>query len=234
MAGVAGLTCLALAVAPPLAALAHDHLSAHMAQHVVLLAVAAPLLALGALGPTLAWATPTTTRRRLLAGWQQVARRPAGRWWAVWTTAALCLHVATMWVWHAPVLYQAAVEHPGVHVLEHATLVATAVVFWWTVVAARRRSASGAGVMALFGGALAATALGAAMTLASRPWYPRYGEGAAALEDQQVAGVVMWGFGGAVALVTATALFGSTLAAMERRTPGGTDRLPARLTKPVR
>ena len=75
--------------------------------------------------------------------------------------------------------------------------------------------------MAVFVGALPATALGALMTLAGRPWYPVYArQSSTALEDQQVAGVVMWGFGGIAAVVAAVALFAAWLIALDRSPPG--------------
>jgi cytochrome c oxidase assembly factor CtaG len=62
------------------------------------------------------------------------------------------------------------------------------------------------------------------MTLAGRPWYPVYArQTGAALEDQQVAGVVMWGFGGIAAVVATVVVFAAWLAALDRSTPGERD-----------
>ena len=69
----------------------------------------------------------------------------------------------------------------------------------------------GSGVPALFVAALPGSALGAALTLAGRPWYPAY----PSLDDQQLAGVVMWAFAGTVYVVAAGVVFGLWLAAEE-------------------
>jgi cytochrome c oxidase assembly factor CtaG len=54
------------------------------------------------------------------------------------------------------------------------------------------------------------------MTLAATSWYSAYGQGATAVRNQQVAGAVMWGFGGLALVVAAAALFAGWLAAMDR------------------
>jgi putative membrane protein len=109
---------------------------------------------------------------------------------------------ATLWAWHAPTLYEAAVHHLPVHALEHITLLATATALWWAVWHAPR-----AGMVALFGALIPATVLGALMTVSRATWYSSYPK----LSDQQMAGVVMWGFGGVVTIVAAVALFYSML-----------------------
>jgi cytochrome c oxidase assembly factor CtaG len=67
----------------------------------------------------------------------------------------------------------------------------------------------------LFVAALPGTALGAALTLASNPWYAEY----PSMADQQLAGVVMWGFAGLAYVLVAACLFGIWLAGLERETP---------------
>lgn len=224
LAALVGVGVVAVAVVSPLHAAADARLSAHMVQHVLLVGVAAPLLAVGAPLPTLLWALPGGWRRRLLPWWRRAASSCAGTGWARWTAAALVLQVGALWAWHVPVLYQAALSSEAVHALEHSSFLVTAVVFWWAVAAARHRPVGGAAVVAVFVGALPATALGALMTLAGRPWYPVYaGDPGAALEDQQVAGVIMWGFGGVAALVATLVLFAAWLAALERSSPARPD-----------
>lgn len=222
LAYMAGLAAVAVAVSSPLDAAAGARLSTHMVQHVLLVGVAAPLIAAGAPLPTLLWALPSRWRRRVVPLWRKAAVSHAGPAWVRWTAAGLVLQVGALWAWHAPVLYQAALASEALHALEHASFLLTAVVFWWAVAGARHRSAGGAAVVAAFVGSLPATALGALMTLSRRPWYPVYaGDQAAALEDQQVAGVVMWGVGGIAAVVAAVVFFAAWLAALERSQPGG-------------
>jgi putative membrane protein len=224
LAALVALGVVALAVVSPLHAAAGSRLSAHMTQHVLLVGVAAPLLAVGAPLPTVLWALPVTWRRRLLPWWRRAAASCAGTGWARWTAAALVLQVSALWAWHLPALYQAALASPALHALEHASFFVTAVVFWWAVAAARHRPIGGTAVVAVFVGALPATALGALMTVAGRPWYPAYaGDPAVALEDQQVAGVVMWGFGGVAVVVAAVVLFAAWLSGLERSAPDRQD-----------
>lgn len=192
----------------------HGSLTAHMVQHVLLLVVAAPLLASGSTLPTLLWALPAGRRReQALAAWR-AAVRSHGRSWAVWAGAALLAQAVAMLAWHTPALYGAAVRHGALHVLQHASYVATATVFWWAVgLGSARRH--GAAVPVLFVAALPGTLLGAGLTLAGAPWYREY----PSLADQQLAGVVMWGFGGLAYVLAAAGLFGLWLAGLERETP---------------
>jgi cytochrome c oxidase assembly factor CtaG len=84
------------------------------------------------------------------------------------------------------------------------------------VLGAGRRERRGLGVLGVFVASLPATALGVLMTMASTSWYASYGTSAAAVRNQQVAGAVMWGFGGLALVVGAAALFAGWLAAMDR------------------
>ncbi len=83
-------------------------------------------------------------------------------------------------------------------------------------------------MIAVFVTTLPATALGILMTLAATTWYAPYGHGATALRDQQVAGAIMWGFGGVATVVAAAGLFAGWLAAMDR----ADHRSDARVAKP--
>lgn len=205
---VAAQVVLAIALVMP-----HRSLTAHMVQHVLLLVVAAPLLAMGAPLPTMLWALPARGRDRALGLWRAALRSQA-RSWAVWVGAALVAQSVVMLAWHTPALYGAAVRHQALHVLQHASYVATATVFWWAVgVGSPRRH--GAAVPVLFAAALPGSLLGAGLTLAGAPWYREY----PSLSDQQLAGVVMWGFGGLAYVLAAACLFGLWLAGMERETP---------------
>jgi putative membrane protein len=216
----AGLAAVVVALATPLDHLTTERLWAHMAQHVVLVAVAAPLLVLGRPLPTLLWAIPAGARAEVSRWWRRLARshsRPAG--WLAWAAGALALHSLNHWAWHAPGPYQAALRSESVHALEHATFLGTGLLFWWAVVGARRRALYGAGVLITFFAALQGTALGAFMTMAARPWYPAYAQNAGAgltpLEDQQVAGVIMWGPGGLVYALAAVLLFAAWIGRLD-------------------
>jgi putative membrane protein len=205
---VAAQAVLAVALVMP-----HGSLTAHMVQHVLLLVVAAPLLAMGAPLPTILWALPARRRESAL-GWWRTSLRDHARRWAVWVGAALVAQSVVMLAWHTPALYEAALRQEALHVLQHATYLATATVFWWAVGLGATRK-HGAAVPVLFVAALPGTVLGAGLTLAGTPWYAEY----PSLSDQQLAGVVMWGFAGLAYVLVAACLFGLWLAGLERETP---------------
>jgi cytochrome c oxidase assembly factor CtaG len=188
-----------------------------MVQHLLLLTVAAPLLAVGEPLTVMSRALPPRGQRSVSRLMRRVTRSQTSfHGWLGWTVVAFALSTAALAVWHVPALYDAAVRDTRVHVLEHATFIITATLFWWMALGASRRSRRGLGVLAVFVATLPASALGVLMTMARTPWYPPYGTGATALRSQQIAGAVMWGFGGSALVVAAAALFASWLTSMER------------------
>ena len=211
-----GLAAVLLVLVTPLDQAGHERLWAHMVQHEVLVAVAAPLLILANPLPSMLWALSPATRAAVAPWWRRLSRNHASpRGWARWAAAALVLQTVAFWGWHAPDLYEAALRSDLLHALQHASFLGTALFFWWAVLGARRRSLYGGGVLVNFFAALQGVALGAFMTLSGRVWYPTYatfeGGGFTPLEDQQVAGVIMWGPAGAVYLLAAVLLFGAWL-----------------------
>src|SRR5213593_59279 len=180
-----GLTAVTAALLSPLDGLAAARFSAHMGQHLLLTMMAAPLLLLGNPLPLVLWGLPSRARRPLAA-----TLRP--RRWLRATLSALTslpvagvLHVTTVWIWHLPFLYDAAVEHEVVHAVEHATFFATAILFWWPIIqpAPRLRPWPHPGFQILY--LLVATAqsaaLGLLLTVPERALYPHYVSVAAAL-----------------------------------------------------
>jgi putative membrane protein len=216
LAFAGGLFTLAVALSPSLDRIAERLLVAHMGQHLLLSSVAAPLLALGRPLSVMRWAGPRIAR--LARGTSLVVRAVLNRGWFVWTA-----HVATLWVWHVPRFYEAAVHDPVLHGLEHSTLVGTALLFWsmLTEPGARWRLGFGAAMVLLFAAGIQCSVLGALLTFAEQPWYGHYAMAAPALgldplEDQHLAGALMWIPGGAVYLVGALAVLASWLNAAAR------------------
>jgi cytochrome c oxidase assembly factor CtaG len=124
------------------------------------------------------------------------------------------LHVTALYLWHLPVLYQAALGDDLVHALEHASFFGTAWLFWWLILdeKGRRKLGDGAAVLFVFLAGVASGALGALLTFAPRALYPLQALGAGAwgltpVTDQQLAGLIMWVPAGVVYLLTAAALF---------------------------
>jgi putative membrane protein len=236
----AGLAVLAVALASPLDALAAQRFAPHMVQHLLLMLVAAPLVVSGRPSTVILAAVPPGRRRVLhratsTRGWRAVAAVLAHPI-VVWA-----LGTAVLWAWHLPALYELALRNDAVHAAEHATFLGTAALFWGLVIGAgRRRSPIGRPVaLALtFATALASSALGAALTFAAAPLYPLQAARAAAagvspLEDQQLAGVLMWVPPGFIYLVTMATLLVRWFAELDT---GGDGEAPARtlLAEPVR
>jgi putative membrane protein len=197
-----GFAALVLALLSPLDAWADRLFVAHMLQHMLLIVVAAPALLLADPFPLVVWALP---RRWRVGGRRWIARDSvAGRAWRVATGMSLAwiVFAATLWGWHLPVAYDAALAHRFLHDLEHVTLFLAATLFWWPVIHPapryRRGAAHPARVVHLVLGAFQTAALGLVITLAPTVLYRAYAGGLDALDDQAWGGIVMWGLGGSV------------------------------------
>jgi putative membrane protein len=168
----------------------------HMVQHLLLTLLAAPLLAAGRPLTTIRAGLPARPRRALVH-----AARTTRRWRRELglphpIVVATLAHVVTLWLWHWPPAYDAAVRVPAIHLVEHVTFLATAVWFWSEVQASVRRAPRTQALVTLCCGLLIAqgAVLGALLAFAGGSLYAVY-DGAAgmtALEDQQLAGVLMW------------------------------------------
>lgn len=185
---VAGTLVFALALISPLDTLGDDYLfSAHMVQHMLIAVVAPPLWLLG----TPEWMLAPLFRRRSVLAVARLLTHPA---------VAFALFNGDLWLWHLPVLYDATLENEAVHIFEHLTFVATAVLFWAPVICAYRplrQLSPGAAVLYLFVACQPMVALGALLTFSAAPLYQPYVEaphiwGSTPLGDQQLGGLIMW------------------------------------------
>jgi putative membrane protein len=217
-----GWLALLVALASPLDPLAGLLFSAHMAQHELLILVAAPLLVLGRPLVPLLWTLPRSARLALSAAGRG---SPIAATWSFLTQplVAWLLHAIALWAWHAPAAYEAALRSDFVHALQHLSFLGSASLLWWAIVHGRYgRLGYGVAVLAVFTTGLHGGALGALLTVAPRVLYPHYEEaatawGLSALEDQQVAGLVMWIPSGVGLLVLGLALSAAWLGVMRRR-----------------
>ena len=206
-----GWLVLAAALVSPLDTLGALLFSAHMIQHEAMMLVAAPLCVLGRPAAVWVWALPRGARA---AVGSIVRSRAFGALWRTLTAplVAWLLHAAALWAWHAPVLFEAALADPGVHTLQHASFLVTALLFWRSIAGERgRRRDSGHAMLSLFTTMIHTSALGALITLAPALWYPSYAEPAGALgldplRDQQLGGLVMWVPGALAYLIGALAV----------------------------
>lgn len=196
----AGLLAVAFALLSPLAAFSGLLFSAHMAQHLLLTMVGAPLLLLGAPLVPLLWGLPRGVRR--MVGQAVVPGAPLHRLFGGLTRplVAFGLHTLVVWGWHLPPFYNAGLRSDLVHYLQHGLFLGTALLFWWPVIQptpGRRGLSYGLALLYLAGAMVAQTKLlGAVLTFAGTPIYTHYTEvprlwGISALADQQVAGLLM-------------------------------------------
>lgn len=190
--------------------------SVHMVQHELLMVASAPLLVLGKPMVAILWSLPISCRRASgsFAG-QPWIKKP----WERLTQPAVAwtVHAIAIWAWHVPGLFQATLESEMVHAAQHLSFLGSALLFWWSLLRVREgRLGRPAAVLYLFTTAVHTSLLGALLTFSTRVWYPIYTANTAAfgltpLEDQQLAGVIMWVPAGLAYLIAALAVAASWL-----------------------
>lgn len=209
----AGWLALFAALVSPLHHAGTELFTAHMIEHELVMAVAAPLLVLARPGGALLWAFPRPLRHEI--GRAIRTDTVHGSWRALTRPmTATLLHGAAIWLWHAPALFDDALLHVALHRLQHVSFLATAVLFWWAVL---RRSHYGAACAHVFVTMTHTGLLGALLALAPHVLYGPQTAGAPAwgltpLEDQQLAGLVMWVPAGTLYAGAALALMGLWIA----------------------
>jgi putative membrane protein len=216
----AGLAVVAAALLPPLDIWAHDRLSAHMVQHLLLTLVAAPLLVAGRPLLVATAALSDDHRRRLL----RVGRTPALALLAHPLVAWLVL-AAVGWIVHFSPLFDLALEHPLAHAAEHALFLGSALLFWRPVLgtAVHGRLSHPLRLLYLAVAMPQNTFLALAISSSSRPLYDHYvqvarASGFSALDDQRLAGGIMWVGGDLTLLVAVLAVAGAWAIHEERVT----------------
>jgi putative membrane protein len=220
-----GMILLALSLSTPMDRLADRAFSIHMIQHVLLMKVIPPLLLLGEFTPVFLWAVGKETARWTGRTWARSHRLDAfwkglSNPWSAWLLFTACL-----WIWHVPAFYQAALKNEQVHALEHASFLASSLLFWWFLVKNNRDGVTryGTAVLYLFATLMQESGLGALLTFSSANWYSYYSSftnpwGLSPLADQQLAGMLMWLPIGALFTFLALYYFGSWLKEIEKRT----------------
>ena len=159
VAFAAGMLALVIALISPLDPLSDELSAAHMVQHMLLMMVAAPLFVIGIPPLAALWALPKRGRRALGRSLGQLRTwRPP--WYVLWQPLLLfALFALTLWVWHLPTLYEAALRSRPVHELQHVMFFVTSLLFWRVLLdpLSRLRMSMGAGVLYLFLTSLHAT-----------------------------------------------------------------------------
>jgi putative membrane protein len=200
---IAGAITLFVALGPPLDDWSdHYLLLAHMVQHLLLILLAAPLL----LDGTPAWLLEPLTRNRIT--------NTIG-YWLTRPVIAYLIANAVFILWHVPVFYDTALRSQPVHILEHVTMIATALLAWWPILGPLPqwpRLALPLHSLYYFAMTLPGIAVGAPITYADPGLYAPYDTaprifGIDLATDQQAAGLLMWVAVSAIYLLLITVSF---------------------------
>ena len=197
VAFMGGCAALGLLLLGPVDTAAPQSFALHMIQHEGLMLIAAPLLVLGRPLPRFLWALPRGARLVLA---RALRANPPGRAWALLTAplTAWVLHALALWLWHAPALFNAALRDPALHEWQHASFLASALLFWHALLRRGSHGSQAMGLLYLFTTTIHTGVLGALLALARQPWYASAGQGLSTglgltpLEDQQLGGLIMW------------------------------------------
>ncbi len=222
------LVLLGITLMSPIDVLSANLFTMHMIQHILLVMIIPPLLLLTNPFPIILWGLPRKARLaigHLFSGESRfryyLARltSPGIVWFAF---------VIVYWGWHDPNAYTLALENPLVHDLEHLTFFAVAMLFWWHVTGAGPRIHKRLPIFARFIYVLAAIPpnmlAGIAFAFAGAPIYSYYEAmprlwGLSVMEDQQIAGVIMWVPGSMMYIIAALVLAGRYLQGEEKKPP---------------
>ncbi len=226
-----GLAAIAVALLSGIARYDTALFSVHKVQHLLLIFVAAPLIALAApITQLLRAAGPETRRRFLLPVLHSAPAAALGHPVVAWVTFTL-----VAWVTHFSPVFDLALEHEGVHQLEHAAFLASGLLFWWPVVAADpapRRLGYPARALYVLLQMPVNSFLGMAILFAAGPLYPHYATlgplyGTSALADQQLAGGIMWMAGDVVLIAAVLAVVAAWMRHADRDAPAADRRADA-------
>jgi putative membrane protein len=218
----AGWLSLFVALVSPAHELGEALFSAHMAQHEILMLVAAPLLVLGRPIIPFLWGLPKSWRP-VVGGW---ARASGFR--KIWhgLTApfvAWLLQALAICVWHIPAFFQATLRSDAIHTFQHICFLGSALLFCWALTYGRKgRIGYGAAAFYVFTTAAYCGVLGALITFAPTVWYPAYRAttavwGLTPLQDQQLGGLIMWVPGGILYTIAGLGFLAAWLREAESR-----------------
>lgn len=189
---VLGAIALFLALIWPFDAFSEFSFAVHMAQHMLLIVVAGPLLAFGRIGipinAAIAAVSPgAAAALSLPRKWLRLLLMPS---------VAFILHGAVIWIWHTPQLFELALRVEWIHILEHLSFLIAGYWYWTVLIRHSENEGYGSAALSVLSTLMHTGLLGALFTFASRPIYATYiatqGSVERALQDQQLAGLLMW------------------------------------------
>ncbi len=194
----AGWLIMLLGLMSPVDTYSDDLFWVHMIQHVMITMLVAPLMLLGA-PATLALraASPRIRSTYLIPFLNSRLVR-----WLTWPPAALAIYIASVWSWHWPDAYDAAIASEAVHFAEHGVFLFGALLLWWLVIgvdATRLRPHHVWRCALLVVAILQNIALGLILINVGEAVYDTYATAAAvrewgpdALLDQRIGAGIMW------------------------------------------
>ena len=193
-----GIFLIWVAVASPIAGTAHELLTGHMVQHLLLMTFAAPLIWVGE--PMIAFVHGMPKR-------VQDTMAPLLRWRPTQVLGNAITHPAACWLgasgalfgWHIPALFALVMESPVWHAIMEMSFLVTGFLFWWPVFQPwpSLRKPGWLIVFYLFLATLPCDILSGFLVFCDRVVYPGYVDslqpfGLSPLQDQQLAGALMW------------------------------------------
>ncbi len=192
-AALAGWTVITLALISPLCNLSVALFTARVGQHMIIALIGAPLVALG------------LPRRKAAVS-------------ELWLATAV--FGLMLWLWHAPVPYEATFASWAVYWMMHVTLFASALWLWSALFSTHGKIWPALG--ASFLTTMHMSLLGALLTFSPHPLFAVHFLTTAAwdlspLEDQQIGGLIMWIPAGVLLMTYALVAFGRELAQLDRR-----------------
>jgi len=211
LAFTAGLATIFVAVASPLDAFAGLLLQIHMIQHLLLMMIAPPLILGGAPYLPILSGLPRWFMREVLGPllvWKPIKRIGQTLVHPLFAGTAFA---ASNLLWHTPPLYELALSSPGWHQVEHISFVFTGLLFWWPLVQpwpSRPVWPRWMMIPYLIAADLQNTALAGFLSFYDRVLYPSYERAprlwsSSPLEDQGLAGTIMWVPGSIMFLIPA-------------------------------
>lgn len=210
-----GFAALTFSLIGPADALAEDQFFLHMIQHLLMTLVAAPLMLAASPVAVYLWSLPADVRYTVAGSLARRGRTGRIMRKLTFPRVAITVYILTMYVWHLPAMYEAAIHNESLHYLEHLMFFSAAVLFWWPIAGpapVRSQLSYPQRLLYLMLALTPSAALGAGLTLVGTTLYTHYEAtpmhwGVGAKEDQSIGGLIMWVPGNFILVGAATVLF---------------------------
>lgn len=193
-----GIVLLLLSLVSPIDTYSDDLFWVHMIQHVLIIMAIAPLLLLGAPATLALRAASPRVRRQYVVPLLNSRLLQT----LLYPPVAILILVGSIWLWHIPALYDAAIDSEALHFIEHSTFLGGGLLFWWLIIgvdASHLRPGHIARVAILIVAILQNLALGLILTSLGEAAYDSYADlaalrewGPSALTDQRIGAGIMW------------------------------------------